>query len=259
MRFGMCCGIDRIPLVADRGYDYVELSMSGVLCPETEDDDFEPTRRQILAAALPCEVLNAFFPAELKITGPGVDVPRVKAYSATGMRRAREVGGKVAVVGSGAARNIPDGFPRDRAWSQLLEAFEIINEEAVRNEMVVAIEPLYRKACNVINSVPEAVRLAEELDLSNVKVLADLFHMDDENEPMSNVREAGDWMVHLHTPDTGSEKPGGGHYNTPGFFAALKAIGYDARISFERAWGDFAAEAGPALEFLKNQWAMGAA
>ena len=254
MRFGMCCGIDKIPLVADMGYDYVELALANVLCPEKDDGEFEPLRKQILAAPLPCETFNMFMSGDIKITGPEADMPRLSAYAATATRRAHEVGGQIIVVGSAGARNIPDGFPRDRAQWQLQHAFKIIGEEAALNDITVAIEPLCRKESNVINSVPEAVQLAREVNHPRVRVLADFYHIDEENEPMSNLIEAGDWIVHTHTADTGRMQPGSGSYDYPAFFAALKRIGYDTRVSLECGWNDFAAEGAPALEFLKNQW-----
>ena len=254
MRFGVCCGIDQVPIVAEKGYDFVELGLAGTLRPEADNDDFEPMRRRVLDAPLPCEAFNCFLPGDLKITGPLADMPRLETYVATAMRRAGEVGGKIVAVGSGGARGVPDGFPHDRARWQLQRAFEIIGEEAARNGITVAIEPLCRKECNVINTVAEALELAREVDLPAVRVLADFYHVDEEDEPFTNLRDAGDLIVHIHTADTGRKHPGSGSYDYPGFFGVLKAVGYDARVSIECGWDDFPAQAGPALEFLKEQW-----
>jgi len=46
--------------------------------------------------------------------------------------------------------------------------------------------------------------------------------------------------------------PGG--TNLRPFFAKLKAIGYDKRISLECSWEDLKKQLRPTLEFLRSEW-----
>ena len=59
-----------------------------------------------------------------------------------------------------------------------------------------------------------------------IRVLADFFHMDEENKPLETLREHCDWVVHIHLADTGRRNPGTGSYPYDRFFGLLKEIGY---------------------------------
>jgi sugar phosphate isomerase/epimerase len=147
---------------------------------------------------------------------------------------------------------VPDGFPMEEAQIQLADFLDVAGDAAKQYGLKVAIEPLNRKESNVINSVAEALELAIAVGRPEVRVLADLYHIDEEQEPLSHVADAGPWMLHTHTADTGRYRPGSGSYDNLGFMRALLNAGYDGRMSVECSWGDFAAEAPLALEFLRE-------
>ena len=67
-------------------------------------------------------------------------------------------------------------------------------------------------------------------------VLCDLYHMYYENEPMSNIVDAGGWIRHAHISavDEARGYPAlGDGFDYGPFFSALKSIGYDDRITLE--------------------------
>lgn len=252
MRFGCCAGPEMGDVLAQAGYDYIELSVSRHLQPEVTDEEWTPLRQAIEAQPLPIEAFNTFLPSDLKVTGPAVDEERIDRYLNVAFERAAELGGQVIVFGSGGARTIPEGFPRERAWQQLLDFVRRAGEEADRAGMTVCIEPLNRRESNVLNDLSEAVQLAQQADHPQVRALADLYHMVREEEPMERLAEAGDWISHVHVADTDRRPPGTGSYPYPEFFAALRQMGYDARISIECRWEDLATECASALEFLRQ-------
>ncbi len=255
MRFGCCVGLDELPIVEDAGYDYAELAAAAVLHAEEPESAFAPTRAAVRAVGLPIEAFNVFLPGHLKITGPSVEDQRVERYVATALRRAAELGATVQVVGSAGARNVPDGYPRDQAWAQLVGFLRMAGPHAQRAGMALAIEPLNRGESNIINSVAEGIRLVNEVGHPAVRVLSDLYHVTLEDEPFDDTAAAGQNLIHVHVADTGRLYPGSGQYDYPGYIAALRSAGYNARISVECGWGDFAAEAPRALRFLRDSWA----
>jgi len=87
-----------------------------------------------------------------------------------------------------------------------------------------------------------------------VATLVDFYHLDEESEPIADIRSAGSWIAHVHTADTGRRPPGTGNYDYEAFFGALKAIDYDARVSVECVWGDFEREARASVQFLRRAW-----
>jgi sugar phosphate isomerase/epimerase len=74
--------------------------------------------------------------------------------------------------------------------------------------------------------------------------------MEKDGEPIDAIVKDGDVLGHVHTADTDRYAPGTGVYDHAAMFRALKAAGYDGRVSIECGWKDFAAEIGPALAHL---------
>jgi sugar phosphate isomerase/epimerase len=250
LRIGCCTGLDNIAAVEKAGYDYIELPVGTVL-PERPESEFESVLKQLEGCAIRPEAWNCLIPGDLKLTGPNVDFYRIERYLRTALDRVAKLGGKVVVFGSGGARSIPEGYVDTDGRRQLLEFISLCGNIAASRSLTLAIEPLNHKESNVINSVTEAVEFAEMAARPEVKALADLYHIDEESEPLSDVAEAGSYLAHCHTADTGRYAPGSGAYDHVGFFRAMKDAGYDDRISIECRWNDFHSELVPALRFLR--------
>jgi sugar phosphate isomerase/epimerase len=168
------------------------------------------------------------------------------------LERIGELGGEIVVFGSGGARKAPDGFPMDEAREQFIEVVTLAGQIAGTYGITIAIEPLNVGETNIINSVKEGMEIVAAADHPFVKLLADLYHIDEEKEPIQHVIDAGDDLVHTHTADTGRYYPGSGNYPHKEFFGALRSIGYDDRMTVECKFKDFPTECVKALEFLKQ-------
>jgi len=251
MRFGCCVGLDKAKIVQDAGYDYVELPVATVK-PESPDAEFDEVREQIAELDILPEAWNCMLPRDLKVTGPEVDQYRLERYLRTAFERIEELSGEIVVFGSGGARNVPEGFPMEEARQQIIEFVCLAGKIAGTHGITIAIEPLNSKESNIINSVAEGLEIVRAANHPFVKVLADLYHMDEEHEPLQHVVDAGSDLVHTHTADTGRLYPGSGNYPHREFFQALRAAGYDDRMSVECKFVDFEAECRKALEFLRS-------
>jgi len=242
-------------VLAQAGYDYAEFTVSSHLKPLVDDEEWAPLRQAIEAQPLPVEAFSVFVPGELKITGPAVDEERLAQYLEVAFERAASLGGQAIVFGSSGARNVPEGFPREKAWQQLINFVREAGEGAARVGITVCIEPLNRGESNVVNSVVEGLRLAQEADHPQVKVLADLYHMVAEEEPLvEHLVEAGDWIRHVHVSNTDRRAPSKGSSPYGAFFSGLKQIGYDGRCSIECRWEDLPSQCAPSLAFLRQMW-----
>ena len=251
MRFGCCAGLDKIGVLQAAGYDYIEPAVGAVL-PERPEAEFEKVRAQLKGYGIKPEAWNCFIPGDLKLTGLDVDSYRAERYVRTALERVAKLGGKIVVFGSGGARNIPEGFSETVARRQILEFLLLCGSVAAEHSLTIAIEPLNKKESNVINTVEEAVEFVEMAAHPRVKALADLYHIDEEKEPLRNVAAAGSAIAHTHTADTGRLAPGTGSYDHKGFFRALKEAGYNGRMSVECGWNDFDAECKKSLDFLRS-------
>lgn len=249
MRFGCCCSIEQADIAHAASFDYIECTVVSLL-PEATEAMVAPVLEKYQAAPLPVAACNVFLPGDLKVVGSDVDWPRVEHYVRTALRRVRLVGANMVVFGSGKARMVPDAFARADAEAQLVDFLQLVGDVAQAHAMTVVIEPLNRKESNILNSVAEGVALAERVNRPAIRVLADFYHMDEEQEPLRALVDYKDWLAHIHVADTGRRAPGTGRYPYAEFVDLLDQAGYDGLVSIECRWEEFAAEAGPACRFL---------
>ena len=253
--FGVCAAPDKAPAIARAGYDFIECPVSTALAIGEGEEALARNCDLITGAGLTAEAFNCFLPGELKIVGSEVDLPAIADYAAGVLERAHRLGGSIMVFGSGGARGVPQGFSCQRAREQVDQFLETVGAIAAKEDMVIVIEPLCAEACNMINTVRQATEIAQRLHLENVKVLADYFHMGVDGEPLDNLSVAGELLRHVHLADpVGRVAPGEGPTDITAFFSAIKAVGYDGRISLECRWTDFEDELPKVLTRLKDTW-----
>ena len=254
MRFGVCVAPEQIDSIARAGFDYCELPARAVL-PMEDDRTAMPALRAIAAAPIRPEAFNVLVPATLPLVGPHADLAALRGYLRSAFQRMAWLGASVVVLGSGAARQIPDSMERAAALDQLADALALAGDEAGRAGITLALEHLNRGESNVFNSVAESYSFIRDRGLAGVQILADLHHIALEHEPFDSVITAAPLLVHVHVADGGRKAPGKGGYDYAGFMAVLHQVGYDARISAECSWDDLDAEAPAALAFMREQWA----
>ncbi len=233
MRFGVCAMPDKLPLILDAGYDYIEPGFARIAA--MSEPDFAAARDAILASPLRAEAFNSFFPGDFVLYDDGA-LDRVAAYCANGFARAAALGGQIAVVGSGKARTFPEGMDAAEGEARFVDILRVCGDAAQRVGMKVAIEPLQASECGYINTVAEALAVCRAADHPAVGVLADFFHVWCSGEPLDALRDAGDRLFHLHLarPDADRAIPTEADLDGCRPWAeALHAIGYTGRMSLE--------------------------
>lgn len=264
MRFGICVYTEDIPSAERAGYDYVELTVTNVV-PEVDESQFRALKSRLRGFNVRPEAWRRFLPSSRRVVGPSVDFNQMTEYVKTTLGRIGELGGHVVVFGSPGARRIPEGFSRETAHSQMIQFLHMAADEAAQNGITIVIEPILKRNCNALNSVHDAVVLANAVNRREVKVLADLFHMTSEKESVEAVREAGKDLQHVHLPVP--DLPGLSeprevfenlpHYPIDSFLAQLKGLHYQHRISVEdldRKFMNLEREGPLVLTYLKQQW-----
>ena len=251
MRYGCCVSsVEQIDIVAEAGFDFCELP-ARIVQPFDDEPAALPALRAIAGAPLRPEAFNVLVPPQLPLVGPQADLDAVRAYLQRAFARMAQLGAAVVVLGSGAARRIPDDFPREQALAQLADALALAGAEAQRAGLELALEPLNRTECNVFLTLGECQAFMAERGLSGVRLLADLYHIEMEHEPLAHVVAAGPSLAHVHVADSDRRAPGTGQYDYDGFMAALQKVGYNRRISAECKWDDLRAQAPQALQFMR--------
>lgn len=253
MRLGCCVSPEQLPALAAAGGEYAEFTVARAVMGG-DDAAFDRLVALVAAAHVKPEAYNVLLPGDLVVVGPAVDRARLQAYIATAFARiARLTGpGAIVVFGSGRARSIPAGFSREAALDQLADFLGWLGPLAAQHGITLAIEPLRGAESNVFNTVGEVGSFIVERKLAAVYLLADLYHMMEQGEPLSAIADHGDLIVHSHTADSGRFAPGSGDYPQAAFFARLRAHTRCDRCSIECTWRDFEHELTPALGALES-------
>ena len=257
LRLGICCGPDKARQAAAAGCDFIEPGFSGFLDPTLPEDKWATRAAQMEASPLRAESFNGLLRGELKVTGPEVALPKVAQYLQIGFRRARTCGAQRVVFGSGAARRVPEGFPRDQAETQIADFLKMAGDLAAVEKLALVIEPLQHAETNILNTLAEALAMARRVAHPAVKVLVDSFHMGKEKEPLEHIGDAIDSLAHVHISGLTNSRPGPGFDDTDyrPFLAALKKAGYADRVSMECGWKDFAADVSKSVTLVRQIWA----
>ena len=123
---------------------------------------------------------------------------------------------------------------REQALAWLAEALEELGEHAARHGVPLLYEPLNRYETNLFNRLGETAEWLGTLRTRNVRILADLFHMNiDEADSAAALREAGGLVGHVHFADSNRRAVGMGQTRMEPILAALRAIGYRGYLSAE--------------------------
>ena len=258
MKIGVCTGLKNISAAAEAGFDYIEPSLTSL----EKMTDAEFAYAASLPRPIPVLRANGLLPGELKVTGPSVDFGAIRAYLDLAFARASKLGIGIAVFGSGKARAVPEDFPFSEAWLQLSSFLSVAAEFGEKYSVSVAIEPLRRQECNILNLVSEAVALAAFTGKERIGVLGDTFHMLSSGEPLGALVRAGGLLSHIHISHpleglTGRDYPREGDGSEDSYlelFSVLKSAGYKGYVSLEAGSRDFASE-GPAAASLLHRLA----
>jgi D-psicose/D-tagatose/L-ribulose 3-epimerase len=118
----------------------------------------------------------------------------------------------------------------DRAAETISGAIDGISSDGV----VIALEALNRYETHLLRTLADADRLRKLIDSPNVQLMADVFHMNIEEDSIAaSVRAHAEHIVHVHLADSQRREPGSGHLDFAPVFEALAANGYTGPLAME--------------------------
>ena len=122
----------------------------------------------------------------------------------------------------------------EKSFSWLAEGLTDLANHAATYGVKLIYEPLNRYETNIFNRSGDAVSFIKDRNIENVVILADLFHMNIEEESIpETIREAKDYIGYVHFADSNRRPMGMGHTNMAEIAQVLKDIGYDGFVSAE--------------------------
>jgi sugar phosphate isomerase/epimerase len=250
MKFGLCTGLENLELTEKLGFDYVECTVTSIAALSGED--FAALEARVKKSSIKMERFNVLFPGTIKLIGPEADQGKMVAYLEGVFPRLKALGGSAVVFGSGRSRAFPQDIPFREGFKELIQVTRKIGETAGKHGLTIVIEPLNRGETNCINSVKEGAMLEAAVDMPSVKLLADLYHILKEQEPLENILAVKE-LRHTHIAFLeGRAYPTSLNQDVENFFSALKQIGYSGTLSIEGSTKDIEKDAAAGLKVLRS-------
>ena len=264
MRYGFCTGFATDPLftidsemeaeIGGWGYDDIEYPMMGIAA--LSEKDFEALCKRRNAAGLGSSSMCNFLPASVPVTGPQASEQALRRYLDVAFERASRLGTKKLIFGSAGARR-RETRTKAETDRQFLSALQVMDEYAGRYGIPVLIEAIRRGEADYINTLAEAAEilaLAKAEGCGRIGLMADLFHMMSNEEPLSDLECFLPQLGHIHLCEMERALPDGAFSPyLKDALAILRQGNYDGTISFESVRPKSESEGKAALELLKNE------
>lgn len=156
----------------------------------------------------------------------------------------------------------------ERSIASMKEAIKAAED----HDVFFNIEVVNRFEQYLLNTAQEAVEYAKEVNSPNIKILLDTFHMNIEEDTISDaIHTAGEYLGHVHIGENNRKPPGYGHIPWDELASSLKDIDYQGAIVMEpflipggqvgrdiKVWRDMSVgvdmdeEARKALQFMRD-------
>jgi sugar phosphate isomerase/epimerase len=222
---------DAFAQAAALGYDAIEVFPPGPDAPALRELSALVERHKLPVAAVGTGA--GWVVQKLALTQKD---PATRAKARDFIRGIIDVAGKYrapAIIGSMQGR-FEGGVSREQALGWLGEALEDLGQHAARHQVPLLYEPLNRYETNLFNRIGDAAAWLRTLRTQNIRILADLFHMNIEEADISAAFRGTVGMVgHVHFADTNRRAIGLGHLDIATIVATLRDIGYAGYLSAE--------------------------
>lgn len=211
------------------GYDGVDL------VGEPQNYDIGRIRELLekydIEASSICAVFNTerdFVSSDLKIREKAVEYVKSCVDFAAG------IGAKAISVQASACMKINAEAPIEQEWAWAVEGLRKAGQYAQTKGIRLTLEAWNRYETYLINRCEQALAMVNDIDLPNVGVMGDTYHMNIEEVNIGEaIRAVGDKLFYLHIADSNRAAPGRGHIDFHEVARALRDIGYSGWISME--------------------------
>ncbi len=145
-----------------------------------------------------------------------------------------EVDAPVMIVAPAANMRIKELGNVEDEWKWAVESIREGAEYAAKLNVNLCIEAWNRYETYMLNRLDQCVEMMKEVDLPNVGIMGDTFHMNIEEANNANaIRNSGNALIHIHFADNNRAAPGVGQTDFVPVLRALKEINYQGYVTFE--------------------------
>ena len=134
--------------------------------------------------------------------------------------------------------------PQDEEYQWSADVLRSVGDHAANAGLKLALEPLNRFECYLVNTVAQCRKLIDMVDHPAVAGMIDTHHANIEEKSFADpIRAMTPYLAHVHTCENDRGTPGRGLVRWDEVFGALAEVGYDGWLtieSFSRDDVDFA-------------------
>lgn len=215
--------------LAEVGYDGIELS------GEPDELKAAEVRRIVEPLGLSVTSICGIYTPERDLSHPDASVrENAVAYVRSCLELGAELGtGVVIVVPTAVGRTQPEADAQsDFLWAaeSIARALDGAPDAGPR----IVLEALNRYETHLVNTLARADDLRAVIDNPRVGLMADLFHMNiEEDDVVGAVRRHVARIGHVHLADSNRREPGRGHIDFAGVLGELDAGDYSGALTME--------------------------
>ncbi len=237
---GIAASLDNAAAMKAAGAEFLTESVGNFLIPDQADAEFEKNLAKLKESPLPILACNGFIrPVNLHCVGPEANHVAVLEWSDIAFRRLKQANGKFIVFGSAGARQVPDGWTREKAVEQFIDLLKRMGVLAEKHGITVTVEQLQAKECNFINHIGEGADIIRAAAHPRIRLLADLYHMSVMEDTPADLKAAIDVIAQVEIAEKkGRTVPGVSGDDFRPYFHALKEASYQGAISIEGKYED---------------------
>lgn len=239
---------------AAAGFEYVELALQDLLGQSAPE--FALRAGALAASGRPALSGYNPFPREMKLVGPEVDRAALAAHLDHLLARAGALRLRYLIFNSGAGWRVPENYPAQRAFGELVEFTREFARRAGAQGITVLVQPLRPSDSNQITSIAEALALVRAVDHPHCGLMVDYSFAVIGQDRFDALLAAGPHLRHVHlaNPAANRNYPMDAAESDYGaLFGVLRRINYRGGLSVHGGTKDFAADAPRALAFLRGE------
>lgn len=220
---------ENITKIKKLGYDGVELAVRnpGLLDVEWLKSLIEKNNLPVIAI----QTGQVFLEEGLSFTDPDRDIRRKAIERIKSLVRLAKTLNALVIIGLVRGKR-KKKIPAEQAEQWLVEALRDCASE--NKDVKLVIEPINRYETDLINNLESGLDILKEVNMKNVGILLDTFHMNIEEPSISeSIIMAKANLFHFHIADSNRWYPGAGHINFTEIVNTLNQLGYKGFITAE--------------------------
>jgi sugar phosphate isomerase/epimerase len=215
--------------LAEAGYDGIEI------IGEPTRYDAAETAALVSSSGLEVSSIGAIYSGDRDFASSD---PAVRAnalvYVQEIVEMAAALGAPLAIFAPAACMRTVREASAEQEKEWMLAGMTAAGEYARSAGINLAIEAWNRYETYCLNRLDQAAELAREIALPNVGVMADVFHMNLEEDSIeAAIARVGPLLMHVHLADSNRSVPGSGHLDFERILRALVDVEYSGYLTFE--------------------------